>query len=126
MSVTMSKKMVIVSLDLMLALPVLTAGVVFLFSSISGSQSYLLAQAKSQGRYISLLSSSQRIAGALDSQEMNYSSAVALASGMAAEGGLSASIVASADSCGVPNAMCRLVTISGSSYFLVLSNESAG
>lgn len=126
MSVAMTKKLVLVSLDLMLALPILTAGFAFLFSSIGGSQSYLLTLAKSQDRYLGLLSSSQRIASVLDSQQMNYSSAERFASEAAAEEGISARMSSDANACGAPLTVCRLVTVSGNSYFMVLSYESSG
>ncbi len=122
----MAKKLVLVSLDLMLALPILTAGFAFLFSSIGGSQSYLFALANSQDRYVNLLSSSQKMAIALDSRPMNYSSAASFASETAIGEGLSASLDVNPDSCYAPFTLCRLVTVSGDSYFLVLSYESSG
>ncbi len=122
----MAKKLVLVSLDLMLALPILTAGFAFLFSSIGGSQSYLLTLANSQDRYLNLFSSSQKIATVLDSQRMNYSSAASFASETAIGEGMSATLGPSPDSCYAPFTLCRLVTVSGDSYFLVLSYESSG
>ena len=122
----MSKKLVLVSLDLMIALPILTAGFAFLFSSIGGSQSYLFALANSQDRYVNLLSSSQKIVLTLDSQLMNYSSAARFAYETAIGEGISASLDSNPDSCYEPFTLCRLVTVSGNSYFLVLSYESSG
>jgi hypothetical protein len=121
----MAKKLMIVSLDLMLALPIVTAGFAFLFSSIASSQPYLADLAVSQNITLSMLSVSQRISAAIGLEGLNYSEAEGLASSLAYAGGVSYRIQKDPVGCGMPSTLCRVITISGSAYVLVLSHASA-
>ena len=121
------KKLVMVSLDLMAALPIASLAFILLFSSMRNSQAYLLNSADFQGRYLDEMTVSQQIAGLLDLGNLNYTSSLQSAEKMSAENGfvLSISPLDSPDPCAQPSAVCRIVTISGSAYLLVLSYENA-
>lgn len=119
-------KGVIVSLDLMLALPIASVAFLLLFSSIKSSQSYLASSANSEGRSLEALVVSQQIANKLDSSALNYSGAVGIAANISAAHGFGVRILSlgSGYSCGSLLTICRLVTLSGSVYVLLVYNES--
>lgn len=122
------KKLLLISLDLMLALPILGLGFAALFSSIIGSQSYLLALARLENRTLSLSVASQQVAEALDADAVNYSAAYQAASVVAKENGVAAIIAnrSFAQGCASALEVCRLVTVSGSVRLLVVSYENSG
>ena len=119
-------KLVIISLDLLLALPVLTLGVTLLFSSVNDSQLRLLSLAEAHNRTLDLLTASQQIAVKVDSGAYNFSSAYAAAAELASSSGLKAEITQlnHTAACAEPFSQCRIVTIGGMAYLLVLSHEN--
>ncbi len=121
-------KLVIISLDLMLALPILALGLAVLFSSIVNSQTYLLAFAGLQNKTLDLFTTSQQIAHALDANQVNGTTAAELASDIALGNGVAAGVldVGSAADCVNALTLCRIVTVSGAARLLVVSYENAG
>lgn len=124
---SVAKKLMILSLDLMLALPIASVAFLLLFSSIRGSQDYQLASAAFTNRDLNAFTVSQQIATTLDASALNHSMALLIASNISKEHGLTSSMTIPEDAmtCTPLLAVCRLVTISGSSYVLVVSHESA-
>ncbi|MDE1854923.1 MAG: hypothetical protein KGH57_01210 [Candidatus Micrarchaeota archaeon] len=120
-------KIFIISLDMLIALPILSVAMIFLFSSMRGTQSYLLALGSSRGPRLNALVASQQISQAIDNGAYNYSTALQLAGGISAKYGLSSQILnqGSIQQCGNSNTVCRLTTISGNAYLLVVSYEGA-
>jgi hypothetical protein len=116
----------IISLDLIAALPIASMGILLLLISASASQSYLLGVADYQNRSMGLSSASQEIAAVIDSPGTNLSVAVSVSNSIASERGFASSIEALGNlyRCGSPIAVCRFVTFSGSTYLLVVSDES--
>ncbi len=119
-------KLVIISLDMLVALPILSVAMLLLFSSIRGTQGYLLALGGSQGARLNALVASQRIAQAIDAS-YNYSVAMSSSESISSSYGLVSRIVGQYDAqaCGSQYALCRLVTVSGSTYLLVVNYENA-
>lgn len=119
-------KAVIVSLDLLIASSLASIGILLLLASVRASQSYFLAVAEYQNHSMGTISASQGIASAIDSPGTNISVAVSISNQIAGERGLVSHIDALGDAaeCHSPQAVCRLVTVSGSTYLLVISNES--
>jgi hypothetical protein len=119
-------KAVIVSLDLIIASALASIGILLLLASVRASQSYLLAVAEYQNRSMETISASQEIASAIDSPDTNISVAVSISNQIAGERGLVSRLDALGDAaeCHSPQTVCRLVTVSGSTYLLVISNES--
>ncbi len=120
------KKLVAVSLDLVIALPMASIAFMLLFSSISGSQTYLARLAYFQGRDLAKLSVSQQIADAIDGNLLNFMTANNIASNLSRKSGVSALISPpEAGSYCPAQDLCRLITINGSVYSLRLSYENA-
>lgn len=116
----------IISLDLLAALPVASIGILLLLASASTSQSYLMGVAEYQNRSMGMFAASQEIASAVDSPSTNLSVAVSVSDGIAGERGFRSSVETHGNlsGCGSPSVVCRFVTFSGSTYLLVISNES--
>ena len=119
-------KLVIISLDLIVALPVLSVAALLLFSSIRGTQGYLLSLGNSESARLNALVVSQQIAEKIDASAANYSTAVRIAGSTSAAYNISRSLLAYSgpSPCGGARTVCRLVTISGNAYLLVLNYES--
>jgi hypothetical protein len=119
-------KAVIVSLDLLIASVLASMGILLLLASVRSSQSYLLGMAKYQNRSMELISASQEIAAAVDSPSGNLSTAVSVSDQIAGERGLSSRFdsLGNLTDCHYPLTVCRFVTVSSSTYLLVVSNES--
>jgi len=120
-------RLMIISLDLLLALPVLTLGITLLFSSINDSQMQLLALAESHNRTLNLLTASQQIVDKIDSGIYNRSAAAAAAAEFAGLSGLRSEITLlnHSDACAEPFSQCRILVLEGSAYLLVLSHENS-
>lgn len=120
-------RLVMISLDMVVALPILSVAVLLLLSSIRGTQGYLLELGVSEASRLRMLSASQQIAGAVDASA-NYSSALLAAGTVSARYGLSAQLSdpGEAPECSAAGTACRLVTVSGMAYLMVVRNESAG
>lgn len=121
-------KIFIISLDMLVALPVLSVAMLLLFSSVKGTQSYLLTLGVSQTSRLNAIVTSQQIAGRIDSGVLNYSDALELADSVSGKYGLTAQLLShnSVSGCGSAGIVCRLVTVSGNVYVLVVSYESTG
>src|SRR5271157_1809590 len=119
-------KAVIISLDLLIASSIASIAILLLLASVRASQSYLLDVAGYQNRSMGIVAASQEIAAALDSPATNLSVSAAVSGGIASEHGLESRLGAPGDiaECHSPMAVCRFVTFSGSTYLLVVSNES--
>ena len=120
-------KAAIVSLDLLAASSIAALAVLLLLASVRASQSYFLSMAEYQNRSMSMISGSQEIAEALASSRANFSVAVSLSNWIASRQGLRSHLSPSADlsPCHSPLSLCRLVTVSGSTYLLVVSYENS-
>jgi hypothetical protein len=121
-------KLFIISLDLLLALPIVSIGFVLLFSSITSSQGYLYALAASQNRTLTLVSVSQQIEDQIESREANVTLAYQIAASASAKSGLGAEITDfhNASGCMSPLTLCRIVMVSGDAELLVMKYESSG
>ncbi len=122
------KKLVIISLDLLVALPILTLVLALLFSSVKGTQAYLPELGLTQEAWLRAAVASQLCASRVDLQAGNMTSANSIAAGIASSLNVSVSMVPYQDTrpCGSARALCRLVTVSGHAYLLVVSYEGAG
>ena len=120
-------KAAIISLDLLIASVLASMGTLLLLASVHASQSYFLGMAEYQNRSMELISASQESAAAIDSPNGNLSAAVVASSQIAGLRGLRSSLDAPVNftECHSPLAVCRFVTVSGSTYLLVVSNEGA-
>ncbi|MDE1873535.1 MAG: hypothetical protein KGI04_00220 [Candidatus Micrarchaeota archaeon] len=121
------KRLFLISLDLLAALPILCIASALVLSSISSSQNYLLALGESRGTLLNAIVASQQIAVELDAGPTNYSQAASMAGTIASTEGLSAQLLESVGgaSCSGPSSFCRLVTVSGDVYLLVVSYANA-
>ncbi len=117
------KKLVLISLDLVVALPIVATSFALLFSSIGGSQGYLLGLASFQNRYLYAVTVSHTAASSLDSGTMNYSVAIQLVQNISKESGLGLSVTnySSPGPCYESKVLCRLVTLTDSAYLLVVN-----
>jgi len=115
-----------ISLDLIVALPIASTGILLLLASVGTSQAYLSGVAEYQNRSMSLFAASQEIVAAIDSPSTNLSVAASIANGIAGEHGFRSTVGASANlsECGSPLVICRFATFSGATHLLVVSNES--
>jgi hypothetical protein len=120
-------KIFIISLDMLVALPVLSLAAMLLFSSARGTQSYLLVLGGAYGSRLDAITASQQISQSIDSGTYNYSSASQAASGVAGEYGLAAQLIGldAVLRCGGFGEICRIVIVSGRAYVLVVSYENA-
>jgi hypothetical protein len=120
-------KIFIISLDMLVALPVLSLAAMFLFSSARGTQSYLLSLGGAYGSRLDAITASQQISQSIDSGTYNYSSASQAASSVAGEYGLAAQVIGldAVQRCGGFGEICRIVIVSGRAYVLVVSYENA-
>ena len=120
-------KLFLVSLDLMVALPILGVAALLLFSSVYSSQDSVLHLAVSQYGQLSALVHSQVVVVAVDGNAVNLTSAESIVSGAAINTGLVFGLYPlGSGSCASGPQACRIVTVSGVPYLLVVSNESAG
>ncbi len=122
------KKLVIISLDLLAALPILTIAFALFFSSVGGTQPYLLSLGVSQAAGLREATASQLISSQIDGGPANYSTAEGIASRVSSSYNVSSRLVGldEAQACEIGRTLCRLVTISGNAYLLVVSYEGAG
>ncbi|MGA3020831.1 MAG: hypothetical protein ABSD68_02685 [Candidatus Micrarchaeales archaeon] len=120
-------KLFIISLDLLLALPIVSVGFMLLFSSIASSQSYLTTLAVSQDRMLSLVSISQQIEERIDSREANMTLAYQIAASASNKTGLTAEItdLHNERGCISPLALCRVITVSRYAKLLVVKYASS-
>jgi hypothetical protein len=119
-------KLFIISLDLLLALPIISIGLMLLFSSITSSQSYLTTLAVSQNRTLTLVSISQQIEDLIDSREANLTLAYQIAAAASDKAGLAVAITdLNASNCMFPLTICRIITVSGHAELLVVKYASS-
>ncbi len=116
-------KLVIISMDLMIAIPLSLAAFYIMLvgaNSIIGYQHQSSTLSSSRLRDIAL---SQELAVAIDFGPMNYSNAAALIHNSAIESNstINLSGISYNETC---NAVCRIVEIRNASYLLVIGNES--
>lgn len=110
----------------MLALPIVSVAFILLFASIKGSQGYLLDSANFQSKELYAFAASQNIASALDASPLNLSSATVLAQNLSNQYRVGVILVQPSEiaACNSSSSMCRLVTLSGSVYVLVVRYET--
>lgn len=118
-------KLMIIALDMLVALPIVTAAFALLLSSVSGSQAYLPALGSSEAARLNAIVTSQQIIDRVI-VSANYSSAEQAAQDIASAYNVTAQLssVGSAAQCGSRNSVCRLATVSGTAYLLVISYEN--
>lgn len=113
----------IISLDLMVALPIVAVSVVLLFGCLYATQYGISQSATYQKNALQRLEASQLIASGIEQAHDNYSSSLLLARSLAQGLGVNESINGSVDqqACDASLTVCRLITVNGSSYFLVIT-----
>lgn len=120
-------RLFLVSLDLLVALPILGIVSLLLFSSIYTSQRSLQGLAEWQYWQLKAFGASQQAAVLLDSSQVNYTAAETAVSGIADNASVSFGLLpANEGACPAVSAVCRLVTLSGVPYLLVVYNASTG
>jgi hypothetical protein len=120
-------KLFLISLDLMVALPILGVAAVLLFSNIYSSQGSALHLAELQRGQLGAFEYSQTAAAAVDGSAANFTDAESIISGIAGNTGLAFGLYPPSNgACSFGSQVCRLVTVSGVPYLLVVSNESTG
>ena len=119
-------KLVIISLDLMLALPIVSIAFILVFSSIRGSQGSMLDSASFEERELRAFTASQSIAGKLDASALNLSGAAELVKNASNQYEVSVTLAGLGGSaeCSAGHSVCRLVTLSNSVYILVVRYEN--
>lgn len=116
-----------VSLDLLVASSVAAMAILLALASVRASQSYFLYLAGYQNRSFREISSSQEMAAALDSSNANLSTGNSISKWMSSSQGTESSLegLGNLSECAFPLTICRLVTLSGSTYLLVVSDENS-
>jgi hypothetical protein len=102
--------------------------ILLVLSSVRSSQSYFLFMTGYQNRSLGEMIGSQEVAAAIDSSRANLSLAESVSHWVAVSGGFTSSLgsIGNLSVCRSPFTVCRFVTISGSTYLLVISNENSG
>ncbi len=119
-------KLFLISLDLLVALPILGVASLLLFSSIYSSQTYALGIARGQYSQLGAFEVSQEAAPALDSNATNYTSAESITYGIESRTGFTLELLRpKVNLCSGIWQACRIVTVSGVPYLLVVSNEGS-
>lgn len=111
----------LISLDLIVALPIVSGAVLLLFLGFGSAQGYLLQMTRSEGGTLTLYYDSQYAVTLLESRNESYSEAAALLQNYSANEGINATMygLGQAAVCSGPR-FCRTVTISSGSYLLVI------
>ncbi len=112
----------IISLDLMIALPILALTLLLLFSGIYSAESGLGSLAVHQKSILQRYSGSQLIATEIARSHANLSSALSLAGYISRGLDVNASITQSTNVtlCNTGYTICRMLVIQNRSYFLVI------
>lgn len=117
----------LISLDMMVALPFASLAIMLLLSAFYGSQRYLSNSSQSSEGMIMLYYMSQSITEVISAQGMNYSLAYSFISSYSKSYGLNSSLSllngSSENRCGYLMA-CRIETIAGVAYLLRLSENN--
>ncbi len=119
-------KLMLISLDLLLALPVAAVSSLLLFSIIESSGAYIYGTANYQTKLLHLYSSSQAVASMLCNANLSYGNASRAVSSYYNSGVISRLAFANSFSyCTDRLTLCRFVVISGKNYILVTYYENA-
>lgn len=112
-------KFQMISLDLMVALPIISAAILLLFSSFYSSQTYLTESSRSEAELLSLYYDSQFMASVIGTTNANYTSSLNIVgnSSMIYRVNATLSALNQEDMCPVL-AVCRIVTVSSVPYML--------
>lgn len=118
-------KLLLISLDLIVALPIASAAILLLFGSLSNAGSYMAASARSQAMSLSIYYKSELLVTLLSNADLNYTSAIQVAGRFSEVYGVNSTLVplaiAENQSCS-GSAACRVVTISSISYLVTVSD----
>lgn len=118
-------KAILISLDMIMALPFACLAILLLFSAFYGSQAYLSNSSQSSEEMIALYYRSQFITDVVSAQGMTYSLAYSFLTSYSKSYGLDFFLSpygsTPASGCGYSQ-ICRIETISGASYLLRISN----
>ncbi len=106
-----------VSLDLMIALPILSVALLLAFGYFRTQDAYLAAYGKDQNAYLRLCYDSQAIVLLLYSAQANYTEALSIISGSSGAYGADATLGSPADGC-QDGGVCRIVLIGQKPYLL--------
>ncbi len=120
-------KGILVSLDMIIALPIASATILLLISSYHSNVSQLSGLAANETAQLNLYDKSQILVGTLNKLHLNYSESTLLINNYSTFNLLNSTIenfdtVNSTTCIGI--VVCRIVQINGNSYLLVIKNES--
>ena len=120
------QKLAIVSLDLMVALPIVAASFLLILSSTKFSEAYLSDASMHQAALLGLYAKSQAAASVLSGGAVSYSSALMMAKSLSSEGIDShLTSLQNTSFCNMWESVCRIVVVSGNAYLLVINYENA-
>lgn len=111
----------LISFDLMVALPILSAAILLLFGSSYSSMSYLGGYGRSQAEALGLYYKSQLLVTLIETARPDYLQAIGMLSNASSPYQVNASLLGLGNysSCSGLN-VCRIVTVGSNAYLLVV------
>lgn len=119
-------KCAMISLDLLVAIPIALAASYLLFTNFSQSSNYQVNSFSFYADRLNKYTASQELASAIDTSNINYSSAIKLVDSQSILFGFNISIIGlNANTICTEASVCRIIEIGGHSYILVVKNENS-
>jgi hypothetical protein len=117
-------KGIIISLDLILALPIALLSMYLFFIAFRQTSVYMVNMSVSKTSYLKLFGISQDISYMIENEHMNYNKTLYVGEGIAKTDEAQLSLMRHYDIICRINEICRIVEINGISYVMVVEYEN--